>query len=389
MITKIFIYLLLVTILPDLYIDWHYLRHKQNFKWQKRLSWWIPCLLMVLFTIKMAIVKNYIPNNHEWLDAYTLLFAILVLPKALFAICSIIGLTCRRIGLSKRNWGNLVGVILGLFQIYMAIYGFTIGFTKLTVTRIDLSFSDLPASFEGYKIVQFSDVHIGTFKGARQHFIERAVDSITSQKADMIVFTGDLENQQPAELYPFMDLLKKINAPDGVYSVLGNHDYSEYIDASKAIKVANERELIPRERQFGWTVLLNQYHAIYRNQDSILVAGEENGGLPPHPSLANTQKTLHGHAKNTFIVMLQHDPSAWRRDILPNSNVQLMLSGHTHGGQISIFGYHPITLKYPEDYGTYQEGDRMLHISSGLGALIPFRFGVPPEIVVITLHQKK
>lgn len=389
MIARIFIFLLFLIILPDVYLDLHYLRKKENYAWWKRLSWWLPALLMLAYTIKMAAEPDFIPGNQAWIDNYLLLLCLLIVPKALFAICSVIGLFFCRLCEKRRNWGNLLGLVLGLLVIYAVVYGSVIGVRKLNVKHVDVSFSDLPASFDGYRIVLWSDAHVGSFLQSRRPILERAVDSIRAQRADMVVFTGDLQNIQPSELYPFVGLFRSIKAKDGVYSVLGNHDYSGYIHADAAVKVANERETISRQRQCGWTVLLNENRSIYRGRDSIVIAGEENDGLPPHPTRGNIHQTLRGVGDDAFVVMLQHDPSAWRRHILPESKAQLTLSGHTHGGQISVLGIRPSKFKYAEDWGLYHEGNRFLYVTAGLGGLIPFRFGVPAEIVVITLHRQK
>lgn len=389
MIARIFIFLLFLIILPDVYLDLHYLRKKKNYTWWKRLLWWLPALLMLAYTIKMAIEPNFIPDNPAWIDNYLLLLCLLIVPKAMFTICSVIGLFFCRLRKKRRNWGNLAGLVLSLILIYIFVYGSTLGIRKLNVKHVDVTFKDLPASFDGYRIVHWSDAHVGSYLKSRRPILQRAVDSIRAQQADMVVFTGDLQNLQPSELYPFVGLFRSIKANDGVYSVLGNHDYSGYIHADAAVKVANERETISRQRQCGWTVLLNENRSIYRGRDSIVIAGEENDGLPPHPMRGDIHQTLRGVGDDAFVVMLQHDPSAWRRHILPESNAQLTLSGHTHGGQISVFGIRPSKFMYPEDWGLYQVGNRFLYVTAGLGGLVPFRFGVPAEIVVITLHRQK
>ena len=389
MIARIFIFLLFLIILPDVYLDLHYLRKKKKYTWWKRLLWWLPALLMLAYTIKMAIEPNFIPDNPAWIDNYLLLLCLLIVPKAMFSICSVIGLFLCRLRKKRRNWGTLVGLVLSLILIYIFVYGSTFGIRKLKVKHVEVTFKDLPASFDGYRIVHWSDAHVGSYLKSRRPILERAVDSIRAQQADMVVFTGDLQNIQPSELYPFVRLFRSIKAKDGVYSVLGNHDYSGYIHADAAVKVANERETISRQRQCGWTVLLNENRSIYRGRDSIVIAGEENDGLPPHPMRGDIHQTLRGVGDDAFVVMLQHDPSAWRRHILPESKAQLTLSGHTHGGQLSVLGIRPSKFKYPEDWGLYREGNRFLYVTAGLGGLVPFRFGVPAEIVVITLHRQK
>lgn len=387
MIARIFIPIILAIVLPDLYFDLHYLRRSSWRIWWKRLLWWLPSIGLLGYTVALASIRNFAPDDLFWLNLYLFLVESIVTPKAIFAFCSGLGLLYCRLTHTRNNWGNLVAPPLCLFSLYILIYGSTLGFRKLEVRHIDIYSRELPKAFDGYRIAQFTDAHVGTLTGNRYKMLTRVIDSLNAQNADAIVFTGDLQNMQPSELYPVQDLLKSLHAKDGVFSVLGNHDYSQYIKADPAVKAANEREVISRERQFGWTVLLNEHHTIRRGKDSLVIAGEENDGLPPFPDRGDINKTLEGISPSAYVVMLQHAPSAWRRSILPKSQVQLTLSGHTHGGQIQLFGLRPTMLTSKEDYGLYLDGNRALYVSAGIGGLIPFRFGIPGEIAVITLHK--
>lgn len=387
MIARIFIPIILAIVLPDLYFDLHYLRRSSWRIWWKRLLWWLPSIGLLGYTVALASIRNFAPDDLFWLNLYLFLVGSIVIPKAIFAFCSGLGLLYCRLTHTRNNWGNLVAPPLCLFSLYILIYGSTLGFRKLEVRHIDIYSRELPKAFDGYRIAQFTDAHVGTLTDNRYKMLTRVIDSLNAQNADAIVFTGDLQNMQPSELYPVQDLLKSLHAKDGVFSVLGNHDYSQYIKADPAVKAANEREVISRERQFGWTVLLNEHHTIRRGKDSLVIAGEENDGLPPFPDRGDINKTLEGISPSAYVVMLQHDPSAWRRSILPKSQVQLTLSGHTHGGQIQLFGLRPTMLTSKEDYGLYLDGNRALYVSAGIGGLIPFRFGIPGEIAVITLHK--
>ena len=387
MIARIFIPIILAIVLPDLYFDLHYLRRSSWRIWWKRLLWWLPSIGLLGYTVALASIRNFAPDDLFWLNLYLFLVGSIVTPKAIFAFCSGLGLLYCRLTHTRNNWGTLVAPPLCLFSLYILIYGSTLGFRKLEVRHIDIYSRELPKAFDGYRIAQFTDAHVGTLTGNRYKMLTRVIDSLNAQNADAIVFTGDLQNMQPSELYPVQDLLKSLHAKDGVFSVLGNHDYSQYIKADPAVKAANEREVISRERQFGWTVLLNEHHTIRRGKDSLVIAGEENDGLPPFPDRGDINKTLEGISPSAYVVMLQHDPSAWRRSILPKSQVQLTLSGHTHGGQIQLFGLRPTMLTSKEDYGLYLDGNRALYVSAGISGLIPFRFGIPGEIAVITLHK--
>lgn len=291
--------------------------------------------------------------------------------------------------LLNRRYGRRVGLGLACVIIGLVIYGMTFGFSQLQVRQIEFASKDLPEAFDGYRIVQFSDAHVDTFEGWLDEMLPRIVDSINAQKADMIVFTGDLQNLRPDELVPKVPQLRQLHAPDGVYSILGNHDYATYLDCDEATKKQNDLKTQQLERQMGWTLLMNEHRIIRRGSDSIVIAGMENWGVQKRmPRNGDVGKTMKGVSPKSFTVMLQHDPNAWRAKILPECNAQLTLSGHTHGGQFSLFGWTPANFTYSECFGTYYEGDRAICVSSGLGGLIPFRLGQPGEIVVITLRKK-
>jgi predicted MPP superfamily phosphohydrolase len=232
----------------------------------------------------------------------------------------------------------------------------------------------------------FSDAHVGTLTGSRQWMLQRAVDSINAQHPDMIVFAGDLQNLQPKELYKQMDILSSLKAKDGIYSVLGNHDYAQYVTCSEAEKAANCKEIISLERQMGWTVLLNDHKVIQRGKDHLVIAGMENDGDGERfPQKGDINKTLSG--TNGFTILLEHDPSSWRRKIIPDGRAQLTLSGHTHKMQFALFDWCPMSLTGKEFNGWYTNDSQSLFVTAGLGGLIPFRFGAPGEIVVITLKR--
>lgn len=340
------------------------------------------------YTVFVASSKNFAPGNITILNVYLFLIGVLVLPKLVFAFCSVLGWGHCRFHHTSKNWGNLIGLMFGFLIVAVVVYGSTFGFHKIVVRHEVYSSAELPQAFDGYKIVHFGDAHVGTMTDGKKEFLAEILDTINAQKPDAVMFTGDLQNMEPKELYPVMSILSGIKAKDGVFSVLGNHDYSDYIDADDAVKVANERELIDRERQFGWTVLLNEHAVVKRGKDSLVIAGMENEGRPPFPSKGDIYKTLNGVGDGSFIIMLEHDPTAWRRMVLPKSHAQLTLSGHTHAMQFSMFGWSPASFVYDEWGGMYNEGARALNVTVGMGGFIPFRVGASNEIVVITLKKK-
>ncbi len=389
MIARIIIPILLAIVLPDIYIDMHYWRHHKGYTWWRRLLWWLPSVLMVAYSIAIASTRNFVPDEMMFINVYMMLVGLVVMPKMLFALCSGIGYLVCKYTHRRRNYGNFIWLPFAAGAIYIIMYGFIVGFGKLEVKHLDLYFDDLPEAFEGYRIVHFSDAHVGSFQYDKKSILQRDIDSINAQKADMVAFTGDIQNMQPDELLPVMPLLSKVKAKDGVYSVLGNHDYSIYIDATEDVKKANIKATVDREQQMGWTVLRNDNRVIRRDADSLVIAGEENGGRKPSPKLADLEKSLHGVGKGAFIVMLQHDPNVWQEKIVPDGRVQLTLSGHTHAGQVSVFGLRFTQLTAHNDYGLYNQDRQQLYVTSGLGGVVAMRFGATAEIAVITLHKTK
>lgn len=387
MIARIFFLIILAALLPDIYIYRRYLRHRFDLGLWQRLLWWLPGTAMVALTLVYAMIDNFAPDNLTWFNIYLFMLGLVVVPKVLFVLSSLMGRLVRMVFGLRRNWGNYAGLLLVLWQLYVLFTGSMIGTDRLAVNEVTIEFDDLPAAFDGYRIAQFSDIHLGSM---RTELLERAVAEINKQHPDLIAFTGDIQNMRPQELTRFAPVLARLKAKDGVYSVLGNHDYSQYMPKlDEAHKRANERLTRSFQTSIGWNLLLNDNRIIRRSADSIVVAGEENDGRPPFPQKADLGNTLRGVSAQSFVVMLQHDPSAWRRSILPKSKAQLTLSGHTHGGQASFFGWRPTELLGREDAGLYREGNRALYVSTGLGGFVPFRFHMDPEVVVITLKKSR
>ncbi len=390
MIARIFVLLLLSIVLPDLYIGLCNFKRRRKGILLHRLLWWAQSLGMVTYTICLASSRNFIPENLIWVDIYLIFVGVWIVPKAIYMLCSLLGLLCGKLCGRNKDFGRAAGWAAGVTVAALYVYGTTIGFSRFEVKHIDIYTKDLPAAFDGYKIVQFSDAHVGTFYGCRSSLLKRDIDSINAQQADAIFFTGDLQNIQPSELAPHMQTLASLRASDGVYSVLGNHDYSEYIKADAAVKANNEKEMANRQRQMRWKLLRNEHAAIHRGKDSIIIVGTENDGRPPFPQKADLNKALRGiENARAFKILLQHDPSSWDRHVLPQSNIQLTLCGHTHAGQMNLFGWRPTELRYKQDYGLYKHGDRYLYVTAGIGGAVAFRLGSWAEIAVITLHRAK
>ena len=397
MIARDILTFLLLVILPFLFIDLRFFRRKKA--WWKRVLWWIICAAMVGYTVYLAMERDFIPGNDRILILYGYLFllGLVIIPMWTFSICSLLGKACSWIvrkckkhpKAKPHNYGNLMGTLSVPAVWFVLFWGTFVGFNKLEVNHQTYVSEKVPEAFDDYRIVLFSDAHVGSYQKHNSWLLQRAVDSINAQKPDIILFVGDLQNIQPTELYPHIDVLEKLKAKDGVYSVLGNHDYAEYVGVDEAMKVANCRETVSLERQMGWNVLLNEHGTIEHGKDHMILAGMENDGDGKRfPQKGDVDKTLENVTSDDFILMMEHDPSAWRRKIVTDGRAQLTLSGHTHKMQFSIFGWCPLSLTGKEYNGWYKEGDQQLFVTAGLGGLIPFRFGATGEIVVLTLKRE-
>ena len=385
MLLRILLPLLLLLSLPAWGIDMCVLR-KRFGAWVRR-CFYLPNVAMAVWLVALAVNESYSPAaDHAKGLALTVALCIIV-PETLWALFALFGSLLRRFG-RVRAALNITGGVLALALLSTLLFGFLRGYKKIHSTQVSFSSPSIPAAFDGYRIVQLSDLHLGTIHG-QPELARRIVDSVNAQRPDLIAFTGDLVNYNAAELTEFEAILSRLRATDGVVSVMGNHDYMLYYAwPSDQARQANVRQLQDRQRAMGWRLLLNENHVIRRGADSIAVVGVENDGRPPFPSRGDLVKAHAGLGSSCFKVLLSHDPTHWRRRVLPETDIPLMLAGHTHGMQFKIGSFSPAAWFYPEWGGIYREGDRALHVSLGTGeVLLPFRLGAWPEINVITLRS--
>lgn len=273
------------------------------------------------------------------------------------------------------------------------LYGSFVTPYRPDVTEVTLEYESLPQGFDGYRIVHISDAHLGTF-GGDTAFVSQCVDAINALKPDAVCFTGDLVSMTAEEAKPFKAVLARLHARDGVYSILGNHDYAEYMrfftDEQKAQDV---NELCDLQRSVGWTLLDNGASVVRRGNDSIAIVGTANYGDYPFPVYGDYGKATQG-LDGVFKVHLQHNPYMWRKALVGKADAPLTLSGHTHAMQcvINLFGnrWSPSSWRYPEWGGLYTEAGQYLYVNTGLGMVgPPLRIGVLPEITLITLKKKQ
>lgn len=384
MLIKLFLFFLVLLVLPDLYIYKTYIRHVSQ-KWI-RWAYWLPTAFLLLGMLLVFSIHEPRPDSMQRLSNFLLIFLCFAVPKALFVIV-ILFMKLMYLLSGKKLYGGYVAGALALGSLIYVVYGATEGKQHFQIREVTISSDELPAGFDGYRIVQISDIHSGSWTGNGEA-LQKAVDMINDQHANLVIFTGDLVNNVATELDEFMPILEQIKAKDGVYSVLGNHDYSPYIEwDTEAAKEANLESLKEKETTIGWTLLNNDHVILHHNSDSIALVGVENSGNPPFPNHGDLPKALKG-TEGMYKILMSHDPTHWRREVLPESDVQLMLSGHTHEMQFSIFGFSPAKYVYPEHNGLYQEGKQSLFVNIGLGYLMfPMRLGAWPEITVLTLRK--
>lgn len=294
--------------------------------------------------------------------------------------------------ISRFRFITQLGLVLAAVPFVSLIWGMVFGRFRFSVVQQELEFRNLPPSFGGLKIVQISDIHIGSFYGHEEK-VKEAIEMVNSQNPDLIVFTGDLVNDHARELEGWMDILGGMKARLGKFAILGNHDYGDYYQwESVEAKNANHQKIIGAFGALGFRLLLNESVRIERNGEHIGLIGVENWGNPPFAQYGDFEKARMGTADNPFKILLSHDPTHWDAEIMEKTDVDLTLSGHTHGMQFGIetknIKWSPVQWKYPRWAGLYREGNQYLYVNRGLGYIgYPGRVGIPPEITVITLHS--
>lgn len=397
--------LILFLLIPDMYIYLMYIA-KQTRNTLRRSTYWLPTLVLTALYMYYAYLTGdnalaYHPQAIGRLAVAVMLFAV---PKTAFMLCSLLGVLLRGSGcflsfllfhtpfrnprspfIVRQLPYTLLGLTTGAICLAAILYGAIAGITRFEVKEVEYRSANIPKGFDGYRILQLSDIHIGSWQG-NPEAIRRLVNLVNAQQADLIVFTGDLVNQQSHELDGFEEILSRLHAPDGVYSVLGNHDYGTYYRwHNKEEETANLEYLMKQQKAMGWNVLNNEHILLRHKGDSIALIGVENDGEPPFSQHANLPEALRGTEK-MFRVLLSHNPTHWRREVLPESDIELTLSGHTHAMQTELFGYSLASLIYPEWRGIYYEGKRALYVNVGIGYVgLPFRFGAWPEITILKL----
>lgn len=380
------------------------LENKQLIKW----IYWSFSALAIVLIITLFFQLNYAEDRHSYkLPFYSAGFLIIYfVPKLIFVIFHLvedIGFLgykgVKSIIVKPEHSGEIInrakfltqiGAGLATLQFMALFYGVAKGRYRFSVKHQPLEFDNLPDGFNGIRIVHISDTHIGSFFDNHEP-VEKGIKMINELNADYIFFTGDMVNNYAWELDGWMDILSGMKASYGKYAILGNHDYGDYVKwDSLEDKAKNFNKLIELERQMGFTVLLNESVTLRHNSDEIELLGVQNWGKGGFSRYGNLAQTMRNTKKDSFKILMSHDPSHWDAEVLSHTEIDLTLSGHTHGMQYGVeiggFQWSPVKYRYPRWAGLYQENKQYLYVNRGFGYIgFPGRVGIYPEITLLEL----
>lgn len=293
-------------------------------------------------------------------------------------------------GVTRSEFLAKAGLTFASMPFLGMAYGIIFGAHDYRIRREKVYLPNLPNAFDGMKIAQISDIHAGSFYNKTA--VERGVKMLMDEAADLIFFTGDLVNNRAAEVENYIDLFGKITAPLGVYSVLGNHDYGDYIQwESQSAKANNLSKLKDSHGKMGWRLLLNEHEILEKDGEQIAVIGVENWGKGGFAKHGDLDKAYKGAEKAPVKLLLSHDPSHWDHHV-KHTDIDITFSGHTHGMQFGIevagIKWSPVKYRYKQWGGLYKEAGQYLYVNRGFGYLgYPGRIGMPPEITILELHK--
>lgn len=298
------------------------------------------------------------------------------------------------VGQSRRKFIGLIGAGLAAIPFVGIVHGMTRGKFSFTVRKHEVWFPDLPEAFDGFRITQLSDIHVGSFHPENDRAaVEEGIAMANAQQSDLILFTGDLVNNVATEMDPWMNSFSKLRAPHGQFSVLGNHDYGDYVGwSSEKAKAANLERLHAIHGEIGFRLLRDEHQVIEKNGQQLFLLGVENWGHG-FGQRGKIDQALHNVPTEAFKVLLSHDPSHFDHVVSQHkTQVHLTLAGHTHGMQFGIeipgVKFSPVQFRYPHWAGLYAEAKRYIHVNRGFGFLaFPGRVGIWPEITVLTLRR--
>ncbi|MBR1552004.1 MAG: metallophosphoesterase [Muribaculaceae bacterium] len=339
-------------------------------------------VLMLSLVVMIWLIRQPDGGNGSFLAVMWLLWAFFT------------GYVPKVIGLLFYPLSRRLAVGVGAAVAAVMLWGALVTPRCIDVNEVTIHSDRLPEAFDGLRIVHFSDAHLGTY-GNDTAIVSRFVDRINELDADVVCFTGDLVSRTSDEALPHRSVLSRLKARHGIYAVLGNHDYDDYVPGiTQEQKMADRKALCQLEQTAGWQLLNDDHRYLVRGNDSIAIIGTENYGDPPFPIYGSFTRAYPTLRDSLFKVCLQHNPYAWRATVLKETNIDLMLAGHTHAMQFMLscgsWRWSPAVWRYKEWGGLYDEGQQHLYVNIGMGMVgVPMRVGATPEITVITLKRKK
>ncbi len=386
------------------------LNNKKKLKRNGQYIFWGISFSIILYFIIFIIIekKSSQPDYIVYRNYFNLsgLFVLIYIPKVIFILFVFIELIIRLIAnlthkikpipflakLSTIKVMSGLGVLVMLIVFGIILNGIINGKTNYQTEYVSVSFKNLPKNFNNLKIAQISDMHLGSFKDPKD--VRKGIDQLMKEKPDIIFLTGDLVNNLSIEAKIMLPELKRLKAPLGVYSILGNHDVGDYRRWNTIEeKTEDFNQLIKIQKEAGFILLKNEHQFIKRDNDSIAILGIESWGKPPFKQYGILDSAIKGLTPSIFKILLSHNPSHWDVEIAGKNNIDLTLAGHTHAMQIGIncgrIFWSPIKKMYPHWAGLYHEGAQYLYVNRGFGFLgFPGRIGMTPEITIIQLKTE-
>lgn len=392
-----FLPLLLIVItclVCDVYIYMAALKRCASKLWS-RVQLWGSVLMYLLLVVALCMPRRD-GSETTLLCIMWMLFAFLSVyaSKVLFVAIDLLASIPMLFRRCRLHWLTVSGGVLAVTVFVLMWWGALVNRFRTQVREVEVPIPGLPEQFDGYRLVQFSDFHVGTY-GSDTTYVGKVVDELNGLNGDVILFTGDIVNRRTDELLPFVKPLSRLHAKDGVYSILGNHDYGDYSNwESEEQKLQNMVLMDSLQNVMGWRLLRNEHVLLHQGSDSIALIGVENVGDPPftvYGSLADSYPSL---GDSVVKVLLTHNPAHWTSEIADNDNINiaLSLSGHTHAMQIELLGFSPAAWRYNTWGGMYDDTDSLhrLYVNIGIGTVgLPMRVGATPEITVLTLRSAK
>lgn len=368
-----------------------------------RIAYWTITILVYLFFLYEVLNFKRTERDHSRVQLISSVFMVFMLPKLLVAFFLLIGDISRALQFTFQSFGSgenhfperrkflsILGIGSAAILSGLFLDGVILGKYRHSVRKVKLKIAGLPKSFKGYRIIQISDVHSGSFFNPAK--LQTAINMINEQKPDLVLFTGDMVNNYADEFKPFVPLFKSIQSNDGKFSILGNHDYGDYgAWESMHEKEQNIPNLIELQKQAGFEMLRNEHRIIEKNGEKLYLLGVENWGEKPFPQYGDLDKASNGVPPEAAKILMSHDPTHFDAVVKDHpANVQLTLSGHTHGMQFGLdlknVRWSPVQYRYKKWADLYESNGKSLYVNRGFGVIgYPGRVGIAPEITLFEL----